>query len=188
MLNNYKVYCLTNKINNKKYIGITRRELNERWKNGNGYKKTTRISKAINKYGWNNFIKEVLFENIDNQKASDMEKYYIELYDTINNGYNVQSGGFKDYTTEMSEYHKQCISKANKGKHYSIETEWKKGVYNETSRNKKVPIICIETGIEYESIKSAENKLNLSHHIKDCLSGKRKTCGGYHWELLGGNE
>lgn len=186
-MNNYKVYCLTNKINGKKYIGITRQDLSKRWRNGNGYKKTTRISMAIKKYGWDNFIKEVLYECKDNKKASDMEVHYINLFNTIENGYNVQSGGFKDYTTEMSEYHKKCISKSNKGKHFSIATEWKKGVYNETSRNKKVPVLCIETGTKYESIKDAQEELGLNH-IWDCINGKRNKCGGYHWIMLGGNE
>lgn len=186
-MNNYKVYCLTNIINGKKYIGITRQNLEKRWRNGRGYKKTTRIAMAIKKYGWENFKKEVLYENVDNKTASDKEIYYINLYDTINSGYNVQSGGFKDYTTEMSEYHKKCISKANKGKHYSIETEWKKGIYNETSRNKKRPVICVETGIAYESIKQAQEKLKLNH-VRDCIEGIRQKCGGYHWKLVGGEE
>lgn len=182
-MNNYKVYCLTNKINGKKYIGITRQELNKRWKNGFGYKKTTRISMAIKKYGWENFEKKILFESNDNQKASNMEVFYIDKYNSVKDGYNVQSGGFKDYTTKMSEYHKQCISKANKGKHYSPSTEFKKGVYIETSRNKKVPILCVELNRKFDSIKQAQETFNL-HHIWECINGKRNVCGGYHWELV----
>lgn len=187
MSNNYKVYCLTNKINGKKYIGITKQEIEKRWRNGRGYKKTTRIAMAIKKYGWDNFDKKILYSDLDNKKASDMEIFYINKYNTIENGYNVQSGGFKDYTTEMSEYHKQCVSKANKGKHYSPETEFKKGVYNETSRNKKVPVLCVELNKKFDSIKQAQEEFGL-YHIWDCVKGKRNICGGYHWKLVGGDE
>lgn len=182
-MNNYKIYCLTNEINGKKYIGITRQDLEKRWKNGKGYKKTTRINMAIKKYGWDNFKKEILFENYDNQLASDMEALYINKYKTIENGYNVQSGGFKDYTTKMSEYHKNCISKANKGKHLSVSTEFKKGTYYQSSRNKKVPVLCVELDKKFDSIKQAQNELKLNH-IWDCINGKRNMCGGYHWQLI----
>lgn len=188
MSNNYKVYCLTNKINGKKYIGITRQEIEKRWKNGRGYKKTTRIAMAIKKYGWDNFDKKILYNDLDNKKASDMEVFYINKYNTTENGYNVQSGGFKDYTTEMSEYHKQCVSKANKGKHYSPETEFKKGYKNEYTLSIMKPVLCVETGIIYESMNVAEKTLGISHHIFDCIKGKRNKCGGYHWKLVGGEE
>ena len=37
---NYKVYAHVNRINNKKYFGITKNRVKERWeKNGSGYKR-----------------------------------------------------------------------------------------------------------------------------------------------------
>ena len=42
-------------------------------------------------------------------------------------------------------------------------------------------IICIETGIIYESIHSAEKLLGKRLNIQAVLSGKRETAGGYHW-------
>lgn len=47
------------------------------------------------------------------------------------------------------------------------------------TQGKKVK--CVETGIVYDSISEA-NKKNNCFHIKDCLKGRRKTSGGYHWE------
>lgn len=42
-------------------------------------------------------------------------------------------------------------------------------------------IICIETGIIYSSIHSAEKLLGKRLNIQAVLSGKREKAGGYHW-------
>ena len=53
--NNYKVYIHINTTNGKRYYGITCQEVEKRWKNGKGYYKNKYFTKAINKYGWDNF-------------------------------------------------------------------------------------------------------------------------------------
>lgn len=188
MLNNYKVYCLTNLITNEKYIGVTKQELKRRFKAGKGYKPTTKINLAIQNYGWENFNYEVLYETSNKELAGMLEQDYIKKYNTIENGYNMQSGGFINFKgPKQSENTKKILSEIHKGKHYSPNTEWKKGAYNETCRNKKQPVLCLETGIIYESIKQAQDELGLNH-IWDCANGKRNICGGYHWILIGGDK
>lgn len=44
----------------------------------------------------------------------------------------------------------------------------------------KNPVICIETGIVYESIKDCRRKTGI-HHIAEACKGIRKIAGGYHW-------
>lgn len=92
----YIVYCHTNKINNKKYIGQTCRSLEIRsGKNGRYYKNCIAFYNAIKKYGWNNFEHEVLFENLTKEAADRIEKILIQTFKTQDHqyGYNIQNGG-----------------------------------------------------------------------------------------------
>ena len=69
------------------------------------------------------------------------------------------------------------------GKHHSAETkqkmsEIKKGKIN---MNALKSVICIETGIIYNSIKEATQLTGISH-IGDCCRGVREKAGGYRWQ------
>lgn len=187
-MSNYKVYCLTNNITGEKYIGVTKQKLYRRFKAGKGYKPNTKINKAILKYGWINFRQEVLFTTDNKDLAGEMEKFFIKFYNTTEKGYNNATGGFKGYTqTEViTEEHRKNLSLSHKGKHSSPATEFKKGNKPKGIEKIIVPVICIETGIIYESITEAEHKLNISHHVWECIKGKRNQCGGYHWKRVGG--
>lgn len=184
MTDNYKLYCLTNLINGKQYIGITKQDINKRWRKGTGYKKPTRIGSAISKYGWENFKKEVLFENITQEEAIKLEKEYITKLDTINNGYNVQEGGLGGSNGYVSEETRKKLSKSHKGQHSSPKTEFKKGQRSKAHYKIIVPVYCVELNKTFDSIIDAERELNIGHHIWDCLKGKRNKCGGYHWKYV----
>lgn len=44
------------------------------------------------------------------------------------------------------------------------------------------PIICLETAVVYPSTKEAERQTGVYHsNISNCINGKLKTAGGYHW-------
>lgn len=91
MKENYKVYVHIFP-NSKKYVGITRQEVKDRWQNGYGYKHQP-IYKEILKFGWENIEHIVLYENISREKAQELETQLIIEYDSIKNGYNVSVGG-----------------------------------------------------------------------------------------------
>lgn len=93
-MSSYVVYMHTNKINNKKYIGATRLSVKERWRDGKGYK-TQVFGRAIEKYGWENFTHEILFENLSKEEAETKEKELIAQYKTRESdyGYNIAVGG-----------------------------------------------------------------------------------------------
>ena len=85
----------------------------------------------------------------------------------------------------LSESHKteefrRKLSEANIGKKHSEETKRKLSESHKGFGAKKV--VCIETGIIYDSIKDASEQLNLKgYHIGSCCTGDRQTCGGFHW-------
>ena len=94
---NYKVYCHINKLNGKKYVGITKTSLQKRWRDGKGYKGSTKFYFAIQKYGWDNFDHEVLYENLTEKQAKEKEIELIKKWNTKENGYNTSSGGDEIY-------------------------------------------------------------------------------------------
>ena len=91
------LYQITNKVNNKKYIGITN-NIQKRWGNEKSYPKDPNrrqvIQEAIHKYGVTNFDFEVLARGISIEEAVEREAQYIKELDTlVPNGYNVHPGG-----------------------------------------------------------------------------------------------
>lgn len=90
----FNLYVHTNKITNEKYIGITSQKCENRWGvNGNGYKLQPKFYNAIQKYGWENFKHEILYQNLSKEKALDIESQLIQQYDTIKQGYNISPFG-----------------------------------------------------------------------------------------------
>lgn len=89
------VYCHTNKINGKKYVGITSKGINIRWgKNGYNYLHYSyKFGGAIKKYKWKNFKHEILYSNLTENEAKWKEKFLIRYYDTFRHGYNNTLGG-----------------------------------------------------------------------------------------------
>ena len=103
------IYSITNKINGKRYIGQSI-NIDNRWKehirNIDNPNKNNTIYKALRKYGLENFIFEVL-EECTESELDDKEIYWIEYYDSYNNGYNMNTGGNGrriDYDYLVSQY------------------------------------------------------------------------------------
>ena len=88
------LYKITNKINNKKYIGITNSYKRRFRQHKTNHSPNSLICKAIQKYGENNFIFEVLKENLSIQQACQLEQQYIKNENSlVPNGYNISKGG-----------------------------------------------------------------------------------------------
>ena len=85
------VYVHTLILDGRKYIGQTN-DIKVRWK-PSAYKNSIKFYNAIQQYGWNNFTHEVLYDNLTLEEANELEEKLIAEYDTINNGFNLDSGG-----------------------------------------------------------------------------------------------
>lgn len=90
----YTVYKHTTP-SGKVYIGITKQKPEQRWDNGNGYKKNEHFYRAILKYGWENIEHEIVENGLTKQQACDLEIDLIAEYDATDprNGYNNSIGG-----------------------------------------------------------------------------------------------
>lgn len=93
--NTYCVYMHMLISDGRKYIGITCQEPKVRWNYGNGYRRNTYLWRAIQKYGWNNFKHEILFETLTKEQACAKEQALIKLFNTQDptQGFNLTSGG-----------------------------------------------------------------------------------------------
>lgn len=91
----YYVYIHTNKINNKKYVGITCRQPEIRWNHGRGYLTNTHFWRAIEKDDWDSFSHEIVAEGLTKQAAHQLEISLIQAYNTMDSdfGYNHSCGG-----------------------------------------------------------------------------------------------
>lgn len=93
------VYMITNKINEKNYIGATKTSVKVRFRK---HKSTSRnindrnhskpLYQDMRKYGMDAFEVTVL-EECGVEEMSQKEAYYIEKYNSTHNGYNIALGG-----------------------------------------------------------------------------------------------
>jgi len=128
----YIVYKHINKFNNHVYVGITHYENpNKRWRNGHGYKHSIKFYNAIIKYGWDNFIHEVVYVDTK-EEAIQQEKEQIAYYKSLGISYNIAEGGegaeamapetiekLKQYTPWIKgkKHTKEAIEKIRKAGH-----------------------------------------------------------------------
>ena len=87
------VYRIKNIIEDKSYIGKSR-NIEQRWKQHIGTLKSnkhinSKLQSAFNKYGLDSFEFTILEETDKPELMDYFESYYIEKYNAINDGYNI---------------------------------------------------------------------------------------------------
>jgi hypothetical protein len=112
-----QVYKITNVVNGKIYIG------KDIVSDKNYYGSGVLIKRAIEKYGKENFKKEILEECNSNNELCEKEKYWINYYNStnLNIGYNISKGGDGGDTLSNNpniDIIKSKISRVRKGKKY----------------------------------------------------------------------
>lgn len=91
------IYCIEDQRTHKKYIGKTSTEVSKRWSEhikaslGISVISKQKIHEAL--YGnWESFTFTVL-EQVEKEKLSERERFYIDLYQSNIYGYNLKKGG-----------------------------------------------------------------------------------------------
>lgn len=199
------IYMYSNKINGMKYIGQTVRRLEKRdWEHWN--RDDFYIDRALRKYGKENFSLEVLEEGIANKKVlNEREKYWIEYYDSFNNGYNLtkEAGGaetfdehkgqliislLKTSSYTMKEIGEKCgcfiytISAINRGDTFFQEKEdypiRKHRITQKHFQEELDVVIELLKDTEYSFQKIADLSGTTAMFVQDVNRGKVK--GDYH--------
>ena len=159
------IYKITNKVNNKSYIGQTRYTIEFRWKQHQHKKDNTYFHNAIHKYGVENFNIEIL-EECDIKDLNSKEIFYIAKYDTFNNGYNLTIGGdgnrrllLDSSYDEIRELYLSGFSSNKIAELYKVD---------------KASIVKILKSLD---VKIRSNKLNINH--QEFLELKQDYQSGY---------
>ena len=114
------------------YVGSTMNERTRRhsWNNhGNKNYGGKKINDARVKYKLENFTYEVLEEIYDadakalQKQLDEREAYYVQQFDSFQNGYNTSKGGTGNKGVNFSPIHRANIRKASKGRKHTEDTK-----------------------------------------------------------------
>lgn len=155
----------------KYYVGLTSaKNVTSRWgKNGNGYK-TQYFNRAIEKYGWENFIHLIVRGNLIKKEASSLEKLLIEQLKSNESkyGYNISYGG--ECTTLGLHLTEESCKKISD--RFSVPVDQ----YNKNGELIKTWNSMTEAEVEESFDRSA---------IAKCCKGAYKTSKEYVWRYAG---
>lgn len=214
-------------VNGKCYIGQTIKTFNERYNfSGSGAervlaylemrenKKHTydvelyhndHLLKAFRKYGVENFEVEIIDNAKNIEELNQKEIYWIEFYDSYNNGYNKCFGGgstsgwvpsskTRALWSEMRKGVHTGVKNPNYGMKHSAETRLRMSVARSgKARGKNSPVarsvINLDTGEIFDTITSAAEKYDIdASNIIECCKrtdrgkhGIRKKAAGFRW-------
>ena len=132
--------------NGKVYIGKSKNFESRKMSHfyNSNYKKTTstKMKRAINKYGFDNIKWEIIFESDDIDIINEKEKEYIIFFDSIKNGYNISNGGdggdtISNNVRKIDIIRQQLKSKGiDPEKYVAITDELKSEILNDYLNNK----------------------------------------------------
>ena len=212
------IYKVTNSINGKIYIGQTSKSVVSRWEQHlrDCYRAAFErrpLYQAINKYGRNAFTIETI-EECEMDIINEREQYWIEFYDSMNNGYNATIGGdgraWIDYDRVLKlyeEHHNAAEVARIMGCHvdsvrnYLNSQNIQLATMQEINKTKYRRVIqqldknTNEVLHEFESYADAGNYLiqnnltrckpsTIRYHISEVCHGKRLSAAGYKWKDL----
>ena len=203
------LYCITNKINGKKYVGITKQGADRRFRQhiSDSKRYKTVLHNAIRKHGPDSFSLEILCKARSYDELMRMEKETIESLNTMHpNGYNMTYGGDANWRLVSDEAMKdrarkagdkllgfkhskdfgEKISRAKKGKPLSDTN------LEAIRKSKSKPVVCIDNGMVFYNGHEAKkwlksvgfDRASYGPVVAACR-GRAKTAYGFRWKYKG---
>ena len=165
------IYKITNIVNGKVYIGQTINPVKDRFQrhisDAIHHVIDTHFTRAINKYGKENFKWEIIDTASSREELNQKEEYWIRAYDACHNGYNTSVGGCAcggdTYSNieNLDEIRKKI-------------SESKLGGKNPNSRKVKVIDLVQHSEFVFSSMAEAAQYLSLDSHMP-----VSRRCRGY---------
>lgn len=189
----YVVYCHRNKLNGKRYIGITK-SIERRWaREGAEYfnpsSPNSVFANAITKYGWDGFEHTVISSGLSREDACSLESMFIKLYKTNicrygrMYGYNMTDGGDGGNGCRPSKETREKIRKTMTARGFPKEIS-DKGV---AARRKMV--LCKNTGEIFQSATEAAKHFSVAlSAICSCCRGEQELLHGLQFKYISPDE
>ena len=200
------IYKMTNKINDKLYVGQTTKNIYDRFRE-HCYKSSNSryLKRAITESGVENFSIELIQICDSISQLDEREEFWIkELNSLAPNGYNLTTGGAAPRHNDLT---KEKMSATRKGRHPSWATEASRSEESRAKRSvshlgKECPQerkdkiqatliaqrgkkIVDQNGVVYNTVIEAVNTLNLNRgNIQMQLRGLRKKVGEYTFKFV----
>ena len=188
----YKIYLITNSLNLKSYVGVTKFSIEYRFTQHT--KRGFLLTEAITKYGESKFSINLIEEVESADRAYELEIFYIKEYNTkAPNGYNLTDGGDGIFGWDVTEeYREWCSQRAKElhknkklgmyGKKHTDETKQKMSESAKGNKNCLGRVPSDETKLKISNSHigkivddSTRQKISKNHHD---VSGKNNPMYG----------
>lgn len=191
------IYQIKNILDNKIYIGQStnialriKQHLSDLKHNRHS---NSHLQNAWNKYGEKSFLFEIV-EECSKEQLNERESFWINYYGGCDDrrNYNQKEGGKFNTLSQLSI---QKIRDKSKGKHYSPNTEFKKGhkvgrrwQKGEPSINRKIVYQYDYDGFFIQHFSCAKEAAKVFHCspslINMCAKGKLRYAKGFQWSYI----
>lgn len=175
------IYCAYNKINGKRYIGQTIKNLQARIRLHYQSESCVYFHRALTKYKKEDWEWTIIDTAESRQELDQKEQYWISFYDSFNNekGYNLTKGGSGSIGVIVSEEHKRHTRESMLK---ITENNYKENIMT------SIPVKCLETNKIYSSQHAAYREDGFSvSDIRQSIKTHRAV-NGYTWIELQGDE